>query len=135
MPEISFDDYMYEIHTNGLFTSDHFDIAINEVKLKHIEESNNFLINGANMLAKVNTTKVQLLHSLKSLEMKHRYQMESFLILNEIKNRSQYIGNHESSKSLTYLKYELLKVDFDNKNKMITNSNLIIEISIEIKLL
>ncbi len=35
-PEISFNDYMYEIHTNGLFTIDHFDIAINEVKLKHM---------------------------------------------------------------------------------------------------
>jgi len=54
----------------------------------------NFLLNGANRLAKANTTKVQLLHSLKSLAMKHCDQIESFLILNEIKNRSQYMGNH-----------------------------------------
>jgi hypothetical protein len=33
--------------------------------------------------------------------------------------------NHESCKSLTYLKYELLEMDIDNKNKMIINSNLI----------
>jgi len=83
-PEMSFNDYMYEIHTNGLFTIDHFDIAINEVKLKHIEELKNFLLNGANRLAKANTTKAQLLHSLKSLAMKHCDQIESFLILNEI---------------------------------------------------
>ena len=44
----------------------------------------NFLLNGANKLA--NTTKVQLLQ--------HCDQIESFLILNEIKNRSQYMGNH-----------------------------------------
>ena len=63
-PEISFNDYMYEIHTDGLFTIDHFDIAIiNEVKLKHIEELKNM-------------TKAQLLHSLKSLSMKHCDQIE-----------------------------------------------------------
>ena len=33
--------------------------------------------------------------------------------------------NHESCKSLTNLKYELLEMDFDNKNKLIINSNLI----------
>jgi len=116
---------MYEIHTNGLFIIDHFDIAIDEVKLKHIEELKNFLINGSNRLAKANMTKAQLLHSLKSLSMKHCDQIESFLILNEVKNRSQYMENHESCKSLTYLKYELLEMDFDNKNKLIINSNLI----------
>ncbi len=70
-------------------------------------------------------TKVQLLRLLKSLVMKHCEQIESFLILNEIKHRSQYMENHESCKSLTYLKYELLEMDFDNKNKMVINSNLI----------
>ncbi len=45
--------------------------------------------------------------------------------LYEVKYRSQYMENHESYKSLTYLKYELLEMDFDNKNKLIINSNLI----------
>jgi len=36
--------------------------------------------------------------------MKHCEQIESFLILNEIKHRSQYMENHESCKSLNVLK-------------------------------
>jgi hypothetical protein len=52
---------MYEIHTYGLFVIDHFDIAMNEIKLKHMEELKNFLLNGSNRLAKTNTTKAQLL--------------------------------------------------------------------------
>jgi ribonuclease BN (tRNA processing enzyme) len=123
--EMSFNDYMFVIHTNKLFVIDHFDIAINEIKLKHIEELKNFLLNGHNRLAKMNMTKVQLLRLLKSLVMKHCEQIESFLILNEIKHRSQYMENHESCKSLTYSKYELLEMDVDNKNKMVINSNLI----------
>jgi hypothetical protein len=38
---------MYEIHSNCLFIVDHFDVAINEIKLKHTEELRTFLINGS----------------------------------------------------------------------------------------
>jgi hypothetical protein len=45
--ENTFNDYMYEIYSNNLFTTDHFDIGINEIKMKHLIELKKALTNAA----------------------------------------------------------------------------------------
>jgi len=122
--ENTFNDYICEIYSNNLFTADHFDIGINEIKMKHLIELKKALTNELMNIIKFRVTKKSILQRIKSLSIKHSEQLEVFLKLNEINNKEQYVESHVTNKMMRNLKSDLLEVDLELKNQLIMNHNI-----------
>ncbi len=122
--ENTFNDYMYEIYSNNLFTADHFDVGINEIKMKHLIELKKALTNEVMNIIKFRVTKKTILQRIKILSIKHSEQLVAFLKLNEISNKGHYVESHVTNKMMRSLKSDLSEADLDLKNQLIMNHNI-----------
>ena len=85
--ENTFNDYIHEIFVNRLFIVDHFDIGINEIKMKNLYELKKLSIDELTNIVKFRVTKKCILQRKNSLSIKHHEKLIIYLTLSEINIR------------------------------------------------